>query len=71
MPESKIKEMIKPLLLGAICGAILTIIIGYQRATCYVLRATVELSVVTQHAARLTLHDYLLTTLLYCITIST
>ncbi len=29
MPESKIKEMIKPLLWGAIGGAILTIIIGF------------------------------------------
>jgi hypothetical protein len=29
MPESKIKEMIKPLLYGAIGGAILTIIIGF------------------------------------------
>jgi hypothetical protein len=29
MPEFKIKEMIKPLLWGAICGAILTIIIGF------------------------------------------
>ncbi len=29
MPESEIKEMIKPLLYGAIGGAILTIIIGF------------------------------------------
>jgi hypothetical protein len=29
MPESKIKEMIKPLLYGAIGGAILTMIIGF------------------------------------------
>lgn len=29
MPESKIQEMIKPLLYGAIGGAILTIIIGF------------------------------------------
>ena len=29
MPESKIKEMIKPLLWGAIGGAILTMIIGF------------------------------------------
>ena len=29
MPESKIEEMIKPLLYGAIGGAILTIIIGF------------------------------------------
>ncbi len=29
MPESKIKEMIKPLLLGAVGGTILTIIIGF------------------------------------------
>ena len=29
MPESKIKEMIKPLLYGVIGGAILTIIIGF------------------------------------------
>ncbi len=29
MPESNIKEMIKPLLYGAIGGAILTIIIGF------------------------------------------
>jgi len=29
MPESKIKEMIKPLLWGAIGGSILTIIIGF------------------------------------------
>lgn len=30
MPESKIKEMIKPLLLGAVVGAILAIIIGFN-----------------------------------------
>jgi hypothetical protein len=29
MPESKVKEMIKPLLWGAIGGAILTMIIGF------------------------------------------
>ena len=29
MPESKIKEMIKPLLWGAVGGAILTIIVGF------------------------------------------
>ena len=29
MPESKIKEMIKPLVWGAVGGAILTIIIGF------------------------------------------
>ena len=30
MPESKIKEMIKPLLWGAIGGAIITMIIGFS-----------------------------------------